>query len=118
MTDDRKALDDLIAMLASVEIQDGCAVFNHSAEEIGIEVMEHHRAVLAALRVVDHIEQLRADYASVHILCDNDDATYRSEAVAIEVSAEWTGWDPKRFYGEDVAQCLAAAVQAKAEYKP
>ncbi|WP_267395529.1 MULTISPECIES: hypothetical protein [unclassified Sphingomonas] len=40
---------DVVEMLQSVEMQEGCAVFDHSAEEIGIAVMENHAAVLAAL---------------------------------------------------------------------
>jgi Lar family restriction alleviation protein len=40
---------DLVDMLSSVEMQEGVSVFDHSPEEIGLEVMERHAAVLSAL---------------------------------------------------------------------
>lgn len=46
------------------------------------------------------LEALRGDVGnSVTILCDNTDATYQKDAVGVEVVAEWTGWEPRRFYG-------------------
>jgi hypothetical protein len=68
---------------------------------------------VAAMR---YIEQLRANQgASVTILCDNEEATYRSEQMAIEVCDDWTGWEQWRFYGETVVQCLAKALGARRE---
>jgi len=67
---------------------------------------------IAAMR---YIEQLRSGIgASVTILCDNDDATYKEQSVAIEACADWTDWENRRFYGESVLQCLAKAVIARA----
>lgn len=39
----------IIEMLQAAEVQEGVTVFDHSAEEIGIAVMENHHAILAAL---------------------------------------------------------------------
>lgn len=65
---------------------------------------------VAAMR---YIETLRAEPGnSVTILCDNEDANYKSEQLAVEIVAEWTSWEPRRFYGESVLQCLAKAVVA------
>lgn len=62
-----------------------------------------------------HIETLRDGPGhSVTILCNNDEATYKHEQMAVEVTAEWTDWQPLRFYGENVLQCLIGAVQARA----
>lgn len=44
------ALADLRDMLEDVDREEDCAVFNHTPEEIGIEVMKNHEAILAALR--------------------------------------------------------------------
>jgi len=41
--------DGLVEMLKAAQDWDGIAVFEHSPEEIGLEVMEHYQAVLAAL---------------------------------------------------------------------
>lgn len=65
--------------------------------------------------VLAHIEQLRADHGSVTILCDDEDASTVSEQMAVECCDDWTSWEPKRFYGETVADCLAKAAQAMGE---
>jgi hypothetical protein len=70
---------------------------------------------VAAMR---YIEQLRSGIgASVTILCDNDDATYKDQSVAIEICDDWTDWKDRRFYGESVLQCLANAMIARAAYR-
>ena len=49
--------------------------------------------------------------ASVTILCPNpDDGMYANE---IEVCDEWTGWKPRRFGGDTLAEALEAAEAAK-----
>lgn len=40
---------ELIEMLQASTQEDGCCVFEHSAEEIGLHVMENTQAILAAL---------------------------------------------------------------------
>ncbi len=68
---------------------------------------------VAAMR---YIEALRADYGSgVTICCDNEEAPYKHEQVAIDCSGQWTGWENRRFYGESVIQCLAKALIAMQE---
>lgn len=47
---DIEALAELRAMLESVTREEGCTIFDHIPEEIGIQVMENYEAVLTALR--------------------------------------------------------------------
>jgi len=47
---DNDALADLRDMLEDVDREEDCTVFNHTPEEIWIEVMKNHEAILAALR--------------------------------------------------------------------
>ena len=70
-------------------------------------------ADLARVRgVLDPLDRLREpEGASVEILCPNpgDDGPRQ----AIYVRAPWTSWRPRRFEGESVAACLAAAEGAR-----
>lgn len=61
-------------------------------------------------RIVELIELLvENEGASVEIMCPNPDGPpYR----AIEVSDDWTGWQPQRFSGESLGACLEAALKA------
>lgn len=43
-------VSELVAMLSAAANEDGLTVFFHTAEEIGLHVMENHAAILAALR--------------------------------------------------------------------
>lgn len=61
----------------------------------------------AAMRFID---KLRADYGTVTILPDNEEADTKAEQVAIDCCGEWTNWQDQRFYGETILQCLAKAV--------
>lgn len=61
----------------------------------------------AAMRFID---KLRADYGTVTILPDNEEADTKAEQMAIDCCGEWTNWQDQRFYGETILQCLAKAV--------
>ena len=60
------------------------------------------------------INELRADYGTVTILPDNEEAVMKAEQMAIDCCGEWTGWVDVRFYGENLVQCLAKAITARA----
>lgn len=62
---------------------------------------------------MDLINRLRADEGdSVLILCDNPDGPPNN---AIECNGGWTLYEPERFSGETLIQCLAKAEEAKAK---
>ena len=69
---------------------------------------------LACWRMV--LELTDEEATSVTILAPNADCT--GPAQAIEVTAAWTGWEPRRFEGDGRYQCLARALMAKAAYVP
>lgn len=63
---------------------------------------------------VAYIEMLRNDTgASVTLLCDNEDAETTEENFGVEVCAEWTGWEPRRFYGVTLNGALSKAALAR-----
>lgn len=78
-----------------------------------VEAAEKASAVLGALNRLREPEG-----ASVTINCPNYDFGGPNES--IEVSDDWTGpnWEPKRFTGETLAECLKAAEKAKRESLP
>ncbi|WP_422057744.1 hypothetical protein [Sphingomonas sp.] len=53
----REAIDDLVAMLSAITVEEGCTIFEHTAEEVGVAVLENHHAILAALTTSPRIEQ-------------------------------------------------------------
>lgn len=57
------AVRELVDMLCSTDKQEGCTVFDHTPEEIGLHVMENHEAVLAALTALPDTAALMADNA-------------------------------------------------------
>jgi hypothetical protein len=64
-------------------------------------------------RTLELIELLSMDEgASVNILCPNPDFNGQPDR-AIEVSADWTGWHPKRFAANTLLQCLEDALTAQ-----
>lgn len=57
------------------------------------------------------VEELRAPEGSaVIILCPNPDFNGLPNQ-AVEVCADWTGWQDKRFSGNTVLECLRNAVR-------
>lgn len=61
--------------------------------------------------IVESINALQAGYgASLKILCDNEDGPPNN---AILVNDCWTGWEDRRFEGNTLAECLAAALMAR-----
>lgn len=62
-----------------------------------------------------NIDRLRDDEGdSVTILCDNPGDFDMSYNVAIDCNGGWTGWIDRRFTGQNVADCLRQAVEARA----
>lgn len=47
--------------------------------------------------------------AAVTVLCDNPEAETTAEQSAVEVTASWTGWEPRRFYGLTPLEAMLAA---------
>jgi hypothetical protein len=100
-------------------LADGRAEIEAAAEQRGYErgraepvnLCEHPD--ITAMR---YLTDLRAGAwgNSVTILCDNEDADTTAEQMAIEVSADWTDYTARRFYGESILQCLAKAIRARA----
>lgn len=63
---------------------------------------------------VAYIEMLRNDTgASVTLLCDNEDAETPEQNFAVEVCAEWTGWEARRFYGTTLNRALSEAAMSR-----
>lgn len=68
-------------------------------------------------RLVLALNELRwQEGASVSIHCDNPDFNGLSNS-AIEVSDDWTGWQPLRFVGDNVLEALESAVSEKTKRK-
>lgn len=59
------------------------------------------------------IEALRTPEGhSVTLMCDNMDSNGRPNC-AVEVCADWTGWEPCRFTGDTILDALRAAQQPR-----
>ena len=72
--------------------------------------VERHIKELEA--IVKPLEELRReDGASVLIPCDNADVD--GPASGVEVCDDWTDWEPCPFTGDNLAEALKAAVEAK-----
>jgi hypothetical protein len=62
------------------------------------------------LQVLRLIDQLRADEGNaITILCDNPEGPPNN---AVEVVADWTGWEERRFDGATLLEALQAAAAA------
>lgn len=62
--------------------------------------------------IVDPLEELRANEgASVLVICDNP--SFGGPGCAIEVTDQWTQCSDQRITGDNLADCLAKAVQMK-----
>jgi len=46
---EREGEDELTAMLSCIQREEGVTIFEHTAEEIGLVVMEHHAAILSQI---------------------------------------------------------------------
>jgi hypothetical protein len=58
------------------------------------------------------VERLIADEASsVTLLCENPEGI-GPDNYAVDVSAEWTGWEEERFEGRTRLECLRKAIAA------
>lgn len=76
--------------------------------------VEDVKLALDAWASVVMLELLRKDEgASVTVLCDNPEAVSADVQCAVEISDDWTDWEPKRFYGRDIGTCLKQAIEAK-----
>lgn len=74
------------------------------------------KRVNAADAILDPLNELREQEGSaVTVLCDNQDFNGLPDR-AIEVSDDWTGWDPMRFGGNTLAEALGAAIKARDEW--
>ena len=61
--------------------------------------------------VLEQIQQLRRDFcAAVTLVCDDADSGH----TAVEVMAEWTLWQMRRYEGPTLEVCLARAGRARA----
>jgi hypothetical protein len=57
------------------------------------------------------IHQLRAEEgAEVAIMCPNPEGPPNE---AVEITDDWTGWEPRRFTGDTLLQALEGAASAK-----
>lgn len=67
----------------------------------------NRRVIVRALETVGLIDALRDDEGNaVTISCDNPEGPPNN---AIEVTADWTDWEPRRFEGDNVLDALRAA---------
>lgn len=74
---------------------------------------EAWRQIERLAAIVDPLNRLREDEGnSVTFICPNPDFNGEPDE-AIEVSAEWTNWEPRRFTGQSLAECLKAAEKAR-----
>lgn len=56
------------------------------------------------------IDELRAhEGATVEIACDNPEPETKQDQVWVSVTDDWTDWEPRRFDGETVLDCLQKA---------
>jgi len=81
-----------------------------------VEVLADDKAeyIRTAVAVYELLEALRESPASsVTILCDNEEADTTKEQCAVEISAEWTNWLERRFYGKDIQTALMEALGAR-----
>ncbi len=64
--------------------------------------------------IVKPLDRLRANEgASVTIVCPNPEFTDDGRDQGVDVTDEWTDWEPRRFYGVTLAKALEAAEAAK-----
>ena len=71
----------------------------------------------AAVAFCIALEALRSDEGNgVTVMCDNPEAETLDRQTAVDVIAEWTDWEPRRFYGATPLDAIlaAAAEQARA----
>lgn len=102
----------------------------NAAQAVTISGLERRLADVTAIRAKEpvnlaehpdhaamrYIEQLRAGEGdSVTVLCDDPEAESTAARLAVECVGAWTQWEPRRFYGESVLQCLAKAAVAQLE---
>lgn len=78
--------------------------------------MEQQLAALStesyAVQVVALIDMLRRDAGhGVEVLCDNEEGN-GPDNCDVKVTADWTGYEPKWFYGQTVLAALQAAYTA------
>ena len=70
-------------------------------------------AVLDAIFIVNALHELRdEDGAGVLINCANPDGT-GPDNEAVEVTSDWTNWQPRRFEGQTLKLALENAVHEK-----
>lgn len=64
----------------------------------------------AAVAFCIALDALRSDEGNaVEVLCDNPEADSLDQQTAVEVRGEWTGWEPRRFYGATPLAAILAA---------
>lgn len=71
------AVEELAAMIDAATQEEGCTIFDHSPEEIGLHVMENHTAIRAALTPTDQVE---ADGDKALAIVERHAAKWRKEA--------------------------------------
>jgi hypothetical protein len=63
----------------------------------------------AAVAFCIAMEALLSDEGNaVQVLCENPEGTGPDNR-AVEVTADWTGWEPRRFYGPTPLEAMLAA---------
>lgn len=63
--------------------------------------------------IVDNIDQLRKDEGNTILIpCDNPD--WDGPACFVEVTSNWTGWQPRRFTGDTLSEAIANAISQQA----
>jgi len=90
-----------------------CGHCDYQTSEVEADL---RRQLAKANAIIDPLNRLREDEGnSVTILCSN--LNFHGSDQAIEVYTQWERgkWYSRRFEGDTLADCLAAAQQAKAE---
>jgi len=104
--------DDLSAAELGTAAHDAVAALKRAAGDSIVISRAQYDALMAAAEAWRLIENLRAPEGhSITLLCNNPDFNGQPNCV-IEVCAEWTNWEPKRFTGDTILIALIAADRA------
>lgn len=117
-----RVLNDMRRAAPSAEVNLSCLVCGHVGERgvwhepsgvwACIECRNAGQLKRQGSDVATLLNRLRAeDGSSVAIMCQNADFNGQPNE-AIEVSASWTNWEPRRFTGDTLAGALWAAIRA------
>jgi len=109
MADEGMTQADAVLWVSRLEAGHACPIIVAAA--IVSIIVDRDRAKAEAIEAWSLVEKLRAPEGNeVVLLCDNAD--FGGANSAIEVCADWTGWDHKRFTGDTVLKALRVAAAA------